>query len=352
MYYKMAYESCVRNKIDFMTDSRKANYMEAKELLNKQPSLRFKMGDEVEVLNECDHTWKNSQIVKFYYPIKDYEFDYTPVYRIQCFDEVRPDGSPVYAWTKADLDRYVRKVGIRSIEDTRYQVQLAAKVEELASVYCSKKFMQDIYHTLAQDREFVEMLQSVWQIELSETMLYLYRMLVVYRQPFIPVESGYHIPTAEEVIAGIEAYFDPANRIGDSAPAAEDEDSYSEGVRALLSEDIYTRAKAYFDPSNRGIDSAGSGDEAHVHPVQAGPCRPVNEYAIKMLRTLDFPVTALTILKNIPYLDIFFSERLSYYVQLYSLDWSRRLDSGPTVDLTTLIENGFSIPHLRTALPR
>ena len=175
-------------------------------------------------------------------------------------------------------------------------------------------------------------------------MLYLYRMLVMYRQPFIPTESGYHVPSTEEVIAGIRAYFDPAHRIGDSAPAAVDEDSYSEGVRALLSEDIYTRVNAYFDPANRGIDSAGSGDQAHVHQVQVGPSRPVNEYEIKMLRTLHFPVTALPILKNITHLDTFFNECLSHFVQLYSLDWSRRLDSGPTVDLTALIENGFSIP--------
>ena len=118
----------------------------------------------------------------------------------------------MYAWVKADLDRYVRKVGVRSIEDTRYQARLDAKVEELAEVFCSKEFMQDLYHTLAKDQEFVNMLQSVWQIELSVPILDLYRMLVLYRQPLVRTDSGYQVPSTEEVIAGIMEFFNRDER--------------------------------------------------------------------------------------------------------------------------------------------
>ena len=68
-----------------------------------------------------------------------------------------------HAWVLADLDRYIRKPGTRSIQDTRYQTRLEGKVEELARVFCSEEFMQDIYATLSQDRVFVKMLQSgIW----------------------------------------------------------------------------------------------------------------------------------------------------------------------------------------------
>ena len=122
------------------------------------------------------------------------------------------DQPPVSTWVKADIDRYVRKVGFRSIEDTRYQARLDTKVEELARVYCSEEFIQDLYCTLAKDREFVDMLRSVWHLK--------YRLLVMYRQALVRTDSGYHVPSSEEVIAGIKAYFDPGHLVSDAAPSA------------------------------------------------------------------------------------------------------------------------------------
>ena len=83
---------------------------------------------------------------------------------------------------------------------------------------------RSLYNVLARDREFVGMLQSVWQIELSENMLGLYRMNVMFRYPFVRTDSGYHVPSSEEVIAGIRAYFNPAHLSGD-ALAVEDRSS-------------------------------------------------------------------------------------------------------------------------------
>ena len=118
----------------------------------------------------------------------------------------------MYGWVQADIDRYVRKVGVRSIEDTHYQARLDAKVEELAQVYCSKEFIIDMYVSLALDLEFAEMLESVWQVELSVDTIRVYRLLVIFSQPFIRIDSGYHVPSSEEIIAGIRAFFDPTHQ--------------------------------------------------------------------------------------------------------------------------------------------
>ena len=107
-------------------------------------------------------------------------------------------------------------MGVRSIEDTHYQARLDVEVAELAQVYRSEEFIQDIYCTLAQDREFVEMLQSVWGIELSQHLISLYRVLVLYREPLARTNTGYHVPSGEEVIAHIKAYLDPAQAAGES----------------------------------------------------------------------------------------------------------------------------------------
>ena len=83
--------------------------------------------------------------------------------------------------------------GVRSIEDTRYQARLDAKVEELAQVYCSKEFVLGINHTLSQDDKFIKQLTTHWQLEFTERVVYLYRMLFMYRQPLIHTDSGYHV---------------------------------------------------------------------------------------------------------------------------------------------------------------
>ena len=121
---------------------------------------------------------------------------------------------------------------MRLIEDTRYQAQLDAKVEELVRVYRSPEFMQDIYRTLARDQEFVNMLRSMWQIELLGNTIQLYRVLVMYRRPLLPTDSGYHVPSTEEVIAEIKAFFDPAHLSNDAIPLALGETGYSQKLRA------------------------------------------------------------------------------------------------------------------------
>ena len=116
-------------------------------------------------------------------------------------------------------------MGVRSIENTRYHARLDAKVEELTRVYCSEEFVQDIYHTLSLDGKFVEMLQSVWRIDLSEATIQIYQALVMYRQSLIRTETGYHVPSSEEVIAGIKSYFDPA-QLSDTTARLSSRDSY------------------------------------------------------------------------------------------------------------------------------
>ena len=154
--------------------------------------------------------------------------DYSPVNKQATTDDMSPahtgpfssssaPSSAVYAWVKADTDRYVRKPGVRSIEDTRYQTRLDAKVEELAQVYCSKEFVQGIYRTLADDREFDKQVDTVWQLEFTQRVVYLYRMLVMYRHPLVRTDSGYHVPTAEEVVADMKAYFSAAVQLSDEA---------------------------------------------------------------------------------------------------------------------------------------
>ena len=95
------------------------------------------------------------------------------------------------------------------------------------------EFIRNIYRILAQDREFVEMLRSVWQIDLSESTVKLYCMYILDRQPFIRTDSGYHVPSSEEIIAGIRAYLDPSHLSSDVSLAV-GEDRYSLQVRAEI----------------------------------------------------------------------------------------------------------------------
>ena len=125
-------------------------------------------------------------------------------------------------------------MGVRSIGDSRYQTRSDAKIDELARVYCSEEFMLGIYRVLAEDREFVDMLQSVWQVELSVSLLHLFRALVMLRDPIVRTDSGYHMPMSEEVIAGIRAFFDPAHLRADAVPSAVGEQRIRAEVLGLL----------------------------------------------------------------------------------------------------------------------
>ena len=234
IYSKLYYEQCLRSNGHDQLAQSKALYLKSRTSFSKLPPLRFAVGDEVEFLHELEtgNEWKRGRIVELYYRESVFDISLSAPYRLQLLEDSvgRP---PVYAWVKADLDRYVRKVGVRSIEDTRYQARLDAKVEELARVYCSDEFIQDIYRTLAQDQAFVDMLQSVWEIELSDTTMLLYRMLVMYRQPLTRTDSGYHVLSTEEFIAGFKAYFDPAHLSSDAAQdRAVCKDSDSQRIRA------------------------------------------------------------------------------------------------------------------------
>ena len=238
-YAKLAYEHCLRSPDHTELTTYKDLYLESRAHFDELPPLRFAVGDEVEFLHELEtgSEWKLGKVVELYYREAEFDINFSTPYRLQLLDASgSTDQQPVYAWVKADLDRYVRKVGVRSIEDTRYQARLDVKVEELAQIYCSKEFIHELYLTLSQDQEFVEMLQSVWQIELSVDTLRLYRLLVMYRQPLVRTDIGYHVPSSEEVIAEIKAYFDPAHLSVDTAPStvAVGEDSCSKRVRAEL----------------------------------------------------------------------------------------------------------------------
>ena len=234
-YSKIAYEECLRSSDHVELTCCKDLYLKSRSSFAKLPPLRFAVGDEVEFLHELEtgSEWKLGKVVELQYWDKTFHVSFTSPYRLLPLeDSDSTDEPPAFAWVKADIDRYVRKVGVRSIEDTRYQARLDAKAEELSQVYSSERLLQDIYYSLAQDQTFVDMLQSVWQVELSEDMLSLYRMLVLYREPLVRTDSGYHIPTADEVIAGIKDFFDPCHLSGDAAPSAVSEDNYSQEIRA------------------------------------------------------------------------------------------------------------------------
>ena len=254
-YAKLAYEHCLRSSEHTNLSSYKALYLESRDAFAKLPPLRFAVGDEVEFLHELEagSEWKLGKVVELYYRERDFEISLSVPYRIQLLAESdsASAGESVYAWVKADIDRYVRKVGVRSIEDTRYQARLDAKVAELAEVYCSEEFIQNIYRKLAQDYEFVEMLQCVWQVELSPSMLCLYRMLVMYRQPFVRTDSGYHVSSTDEIIAEIKAYFDLRHLSGGSA-------------KSELTDAQWIRTDILMWLRGTPIDSSGSMDENDI----------------------------------------------------------------------------------------
>ena len=239
-YFKKAYKPSLRS-LPPAIQARLKQYLKiAKDMMAKEPPLRFAVGDEVEFLHENSSKdsvgkWMIGKIVELYYRERDFEISFTAPYRIQLLDQGSSDANPVHVWVKADIDRYVRKICTRSLEDTRYQAQLDAKIDELAHVYCSEEFILDIYHSLKCDEEFCGMLLAVWHIELSRRVLYFYRMLVMYRQPLIPTDSGYHVPSSEEVIAGIKSFFNPCDAALASYSAISDESlSSSMRVKAIV----------------------------------------------------------------------------------------------------------------------
>ena len=234
-YAQLAYDTCLHSSDHSDLARYKYELDLVKESYAKEPPLRFAVGDEVEYLVEEGDTsvWKLAKVIELYYRERNFPLVFTAPYRLQLLEGSTDssDQAIVYACVKADLDRYIRKVGVRAVEDTRYQARLEAKVAELVQVHCSKEFIKGIYNTLIQDREFIETLKVEWRINFSGMTLLLYRMLVMYRQPLIRTDSGYHIPTAEEVIAGIRAFFDPKD-LALAAPSAASDTRITQARRA------------------------------------------------------------------------------------------------------------------------
>ena len=343
-------------------------YLRYRAKFDKQTPLRFAVGDEVEFLYELEtgNEWQLGRVVELYYREKSFDISLSAPYRLQLLEGSDSTYQPpVYAWVKADLDRYVRKPGVRSIEDTRYQARLDAKVVELAEVYCSEVFIHELCCTLSQDREFVEMLQSVWQIVLSYEMLSLYRLYVMYRQPLVRTDTGYHVPTAEEVIAGIRAYFDPAHLSSDAAPTALSEDSLQrirvtlialfrwapidmtdtidtsdvqrllvEGIRNFLA--VWSRA----DPSG---STAGLCDDSYVASLLA-----VSQPLLKVSTTRDI-IDMLSGVVGIPHR--FLSAWVNVHICL------ENPDAGPACEcpfvyffVKCCLDRGLGVPKLALAL--
>lgn len=214
-YYKLAYEYSLRSSDHFSLQGYKDNFLRIKSKLALDPPLRFTIGDEVQVLSESDGRWKRAMVAELHYRERSFGISFTAPYYVRIFDSLSGSAdnpsTATYAWVKADTDRYISKLGLRQLEKTRYQARLDAKVHALAHVYCSKEFIQNVYHELERDREFCAMLESAWEIDFSVTTLYLFRVFIMYRRSLLPNDSVYYVPSREEVVAEIRAFFDPAD---------------------------------------------------------------------------------------------------------------------------------------------
>ena len=117
-YSKLAYEHSLRSSDHSDLSRCKDFYLQSRAAFAKLPPLRFALGDEFLHELETGSEWKRGKVVELYYRERDFDINFNAPYRLQLLKK-SADQPPVYAWVKADLDRYVRKVGVRSIEDTR-----------------------------------------------------------------------------------------------------------------------------------------------------------------------------------------------------------------------------------------
>ena len=235
-YYKLAYAFALRTTNQSHIDYCKEKLMLEMKCLVVLPPLRFAVGDKLlcrveeeqeEEEGEEWEEWKPCEVIEVHYRERDDPLHYCAPYRARVLagdgsltgspgDALASSGkggdetpvlAPVYITIEDDSDAHIRRPGWISLEASRFEARLDAQVEELMSVYCSQEFIRAIYLTLRADEAFCARLRDEWQLEISEPLLYLYRMFVMYRQPLVRTDSGYHIPTAEEVIAEIKAYF-------------------------------------------------------------------------------------------------------------------------------------------------
>ena len=121
-YAKITYETCLRSSLKTDLSVHKNNFMQMKATMSEEPPLRFAVGDEVQFLPDGGDEWRLGKVIEVYYHERSFPLVFTAPYRLQLLES---SGSvidpPVYAYVRADLDRYIRKVGVRSMEDTRYQ---------------------------------------------------------------------------------------------------------------------------------------------------------------------------------------------------------------------------------------
>ena len=114
-YSKLAYEECLRSPDHTELADLKALYLQSRSAFDELPPLRFAVGDEVEFLHELEtgSEWKLGKVAELYYRERWFDISFSAPYRLQLLDDSDcADQSPVYAWVKADVDRYVRKVGV------------------------------------------------------------------------------------------------------------------------------------------------------------------------------------------------------------------------------------------------
>ena len=220
-YYKMAYTFALRSDKSLIVVVCKNKLKEEMDKLAVLPPLRFAVGDKVLCCESEGGEWRQCEVVELYYREPDDPLRYCAPYHVKfsasdgkvtgCQGDISSskgsDEVPVYIIVEDDDDSHIRRPGWISLEAARFEARLDAKVEELAGVYCAPEFIRGIYRTLSDDEDFCGRLHADWKLEVSEQLLHLYRLLVMYRVPLVRTDSGYHIPTAEEVIAGIKSYF-------------------------------------------------------------------------------------------------------------------------------------------------
>ena len=228
-YQKLAYGMCLRSEDHTNLSKYKASLINAKELVDMSPSLRFAIGAEVECLCSKTGEWMRGEVVEERYREPDFPLKYCAPYRVRVLEtvdvddwsddgerkqesdsEVKPPRTttePDHIIVEDDSDRLIRRPGVLSIEETRYEALLERKLEELSYVYCSKEFIQGVYDVLKADEIFCAKLLSMYRIELTVDLLYRYRMLAMYRRHLRRTESGYALPTQEQVIEDMRVFF-------------------------------------------------------------------------------------------------------------------------------------------------
>ena len=177
-------------------------------------NLRFSVGDVVQCHVAATDSWWEGKVVEIHYHEKVFALSYNAPYRIRLIEELDPpevkisdEPMPVFIVVNNDIDRFIRRPGTRAIESTRYHAKREGKFEAMSNVYCSKQFMVDVHQLLKEDPTFGDTLYRNWHVNLAIELLLYYRVLIMYRTPFVRTDTGYHVPTLQEVADGLKAFF-------------------------------------------------------------------------------------------------------------------------------------------------